>query len=545
MRSNDTLRAYTARWRKKLKTHCVVDDLDQLLGHEWLTRAWTFQEIVLASNPVLVCGKQMIPWLVLQRALEFYHDNSGPLSPVHSGPVHSDKIDSWWYLLIVWTTISRPTRWHGETMRLLPQGRINISVKDYSAQYMGKFQSWNLVASLSSLLLVLGLIVCPWVLAINLVTRFVQEFAATVIAWSMLMFGLSMFLVLSFAFLFSHIKPVSRLSEVEEAVLIGMLKALRERNSSVPKDKAFALYGVLQALNVVLHDGPKFEYAIPLGRVYYNLFRELLLWNARLICLLLDVGLPIPDAPSWVPDWSTLHEHSWIEHGTVYDCVTSNTDAPRIEVSGETLTVQGKLLGTPSFTTGLFKRLDSDNLDTTQKETRQDLSVAISQLSGWLGAIIRDSPVSSTYQSLPKAILDALHGRVSDFDSADGPIFNKWLRMIYPRNFSDRGASMDDLPDRVAGDPSMLEFTVKMCNNLYQRRILFFSTDGHIGSGPPHMLLSDKIVLLNGVPGPMILREHTERPGLYQVIGPAFICGFTQLSDEAQQEQNWGSFTLI
>jgi hypothetical protein len=216
-----------------------------------------------------------------------------------------------------------------------------------------------------------------------------------------------------------------------------------------------------------------------------------------------------------------------------------------VDVRGHELTVQGTILGVASFLTGPFNRLDRDNLDTNHPETRQNLSAAISQFSGWLGAIGRDVPVSPVYESLPKAILDALYGRVSSFDSADGPSFNKWRRIL--SNWDARGnrASTDNLFDRVAGDPSVLEFTVKIRNTLCQRRGLFFSIDGHIGSGPEHMLISDKIVLVNGVSAPLVLRQYAQRPVLYRVVGPAFVCGFTDLNNEAQQEQDWSSFTLV
>ncbi len=36
--------------------------LDELFAREWIQRAWTFQELVLSSNPVVLCGDKMVEW---------------------------------------------------------------------------------------------------------------------------------------------------------------------------------------------------------------------------------------------------------------------------------------------------------------------------------------------------------------------------------------------------------------------------------------------------------------------------------------------------
>lgn len=539
----DTPGTHAVTWMLKLFHHCYLDDLDHLLGHEWLTRVWTFQEVVLASNPMLVCGKSVISWSDLLRSLEFYHDRSRSYIPRYLGPVRSHNLESWWYLLIVWTSISRPTRWHGKAMRLLPQGRSHISVKDYTAKYLEYYQSWSLAMRMSSLVLTPVLTLFPWMLARSMGIQLNGgEFSWYV---KVLMLAYLSFMGVS-AYSFQRtFKPFNHIPEVEEAVLVGMLKALRERNSSEPKDKAFGLYGVLQALEVAPRNGMIVDSTKPLGEVYYELFRDLLLWNPRLVCLLLDVGPPIPHAPSWVPDWSTLRERSWIQHNVVYESVTSNTSAPRVEICGRELTVQGNILGAASFVTDPFIKFDSDNLNIHHNKTRQDLVAVISQFSAWLEVISQNVPVSPVYESLSKAILDVLYGRVSNFEGADGPIFNKWRRILSQWDARGNEASTNGLLARLADDRLAMEFTVKICNTLFDKRGLFFSIDGHIGSGPLNMLVSDKIALLNGVARPLILREDASRPGLYRVIGPAFVCGFTDLKDKPPQGQDWGSITLI
>ena len=60
----------------------------QTLDTEWLTRAWTFQEVVLASNPFLLCGSFVVPWSDFQRGLDFVCDHN----PAINGPSFNPTI---------------------------------------------------------------------------------------------------------------------------------------------------------------------------------------------------------------------------------------------------------------------------------------------------------------------------------------------------------------------------------------------------------------------------------------------------------------------
>jgi hypothetical protein len=61
------------RWWHKFfpATRANVDDLNALLDVTWLQRVWTYQELVLASNPVIVCGDDHISWFLLTSNLVF------------------------------------------------------------------------------------------------------------------------------------------------------------------------------------------------------------------------------------------------------------------------------------------------------------------------------------------------------------------------------------------------------------------------------------------------------------------------------------------
>lgn len=129
-------------------------DLEYLLDREWLQRAWTFQEIILASNPIVLCGDEHIAWTELQQGLDclsclkptflvrgFLRHNplnndihsasdvptlfeTGILSPEFRfpgpSPANSQAVRAWQALLRVWRAIARPTTWNGNVFRTIP-----------------------------------------------------------------------------------------------------------------------------------------------------------------------------------------------------------------------------------------------------------------------------------------------------------------------------------------------------------------------------------------------------------------------------------------
>jgi hypothetical protein len=57
------IRFVQALRRKNIsKLYSSYDDLSQLLDRDWINRVWTYQEILLASNPVVVCGHAHLSW---------------------------------------------------------------------------------------------------------------------------------------------------------------------------------------------------------------------------------------------------------------------------------------------------------------------------------------------------------------------------------------------------------------------------------------------------------------------------------------------------
>jgi hypothetical protein len=93
----------------------------------------------------------------------------------------------------------------------------------------------------------------------------------------------------------------------------GVVQAFRGRDVGDPKDKSYALYGVLDALGL-----PKLsnlDYQKPLHQVYKELFQDLLEWNSISLDPILDAGLPSlhEGTASWIPRWDRPRGQNWLD----------------------------------------------------------------------------------------------------------------------------------------------------------------------------------------------------------------------------------------
>jgi hypothetical protein len=87
MKKNNTLReTYTPcailnNGRAHPQKHCALfslsQELDKLLFHSWFSRVWTFQELIVAQKPYVVCGSQWMAWADFRRAMPQHWDSAG------------------------------------------------------------------------------------------------------------------------------------------------------------------------------------------------------------------------------------------------------------------------------------------------------------------------------------------------------------------------------------------------------------------------------------------------------------------------------------
>lgn len=172
--------------------------------------------------------------------------------------------------------------------------------------------------------------------------------------------------------------------ETMAAITDGVIHTLRERQSTNPKDKSYALHGVLQNLGFEVSD---VDYQKSKGKVFHELLLDLLYWDSSAAVPLQDAGRSwnsdpeMLEAPSWVPDWTALEANpivSW-RYFTRQSDVTQPVVPSRLEAqiqfnhSLDELHVRGYWNGFTEFCTAPFHEIDVLSLDNNPVSSNVDI----------------------------------------------------------------------------------------------------------------------------------------------------------------------------
>jgi hypothetical protein len=263
------------------------EDLEQLLSGAWITRIWTYQETLLAFQPIVVSGTCHVPWPTIASALAFLEMSVGfpALGP--------------------WTEILNSRAHYRASMP-------NDLIKELWGQYLTAtaFANWDLgiriclgTATITSALVLLLLF--AWSLrhgtsvdqqSLQLVALYTMLLLTTTLLFSVFLFLLPPNAALPFdsghKFWDSLLAPTRT----------GLINTICWRSATDPRDM---VYGVLPMLQHMA-SGPSFhvDYSAQLSSVYTDLAKFFLEDCHESNMLTLAAEARCPGAPAWVPDFS-------------------------------------------------------------------------------------------------------------------------------------------------------------------------------------------------------------------------------------------------
>ncbi|KAF6842511.1 heterokaryon incompatibility protein [Colletotrichum musicola] len=548
----------------RLKKNLRLEDLDDVLGRKWIERAWKFHEIILASNPVIVCGDEAISWGHLLQAIDYLRDTQGffqinfwqslrgifayningeialpELSETSKAIRSLASFGAWRALSNLWTLTYRPNCWNDKEIRQLPRGlmsRQSSSVRDYQER-ISMPRAWHYTEIVMiAITFVMILTFTAYLVAIIVATRgstFLGVLLIPVMLLEAMCLGLSIPVVATFfavsvlfgalAMLYAtRTEPHFYSDEYASGMpLAGLVRALRERRATVAKDKAFALHGVLHGLNI---SHSKADYDMSLGEVYRRLFLDLLRFKPATINLLVDVGpASLPGVPSWVPDWSAAQDRPWLKAESVYghlDLYYRNLPEPQMKIEDAMLGLWTVLKCTVKFCAPSPPAIDED---ASLQETLQTVWRWVSVMTG------------SASRNL--AIRDVISACVPDAQQAHISALCRCPE-VASRETDGRqrsgGISRGALERLKREDPEILGLAAECHRRIVDSNgRLFVSRSGLVGFDPPRTAEGDTIALLRGVAVPMVLRraEGAGEGDRYTVVGPAYVSGLMDLTE--------------
>ena len=591
--------------------------MDNLFSRAWFQRAWTFQEYILSTNQIFLCGDKAISGDNLIGGLEalFKGFEGTDVMPNVSRSVFSMRD-----LAVAWMNVSRLTQWNDQkpVRRPLPLATLRAYQQTALATLL---KPSTIAAVWTTYVLTISALSFPTIFTVIILLGIIPAVLRRevpqllTVSWmSLVGIGLAALLLTLIAFsLLNMFSPTRRrhsslrrgnhrfpntcrqpgftlppasstvaarkrtdsssiedglskpqdpkASDSETVHLAAILHALRERDATNPRDRSFALHGVLSRLEGFRLTSV--DYSISCTRIYQALLADFIHWRPDMANLLLDAGWSRAEtageeedpAPSWVPDWARVareqrrggpgvftgqkiyrpHERSFATDGW----------PARAEVDGNRLRVAGAWVGRVGFSSGRFLSVatglaaDGDPvLHPQASDTDPLLWTQMATLAAWV-LDCRRNP-AAVYESVPHVMFRVLRGLGSgpgtqrernEFDSA-----YRVLSGVDSGVLDGACGQVTDAVRRHFGEredgPFSLNLAVRYFSEyLAERRALFTTDRGHIGTGAPGVRVGDRLALIAGVSVPMVLRERGGIGNEHVVVGPAFVPGFMESGD--------------
>ncbi|CAN9449095.1 unnamed protein product [Alternaria alternata] len=528
------------------------DALSFLLSRSWFSRGWTFQELILGSNPVFLTIQDELPWHEVSHLVLRY------ASKIHAQP----SLGRFLSLIRLWSTVNTRNRMRLTLMEsstyVMALGLYLSSAKYFCQRHLfmspqnGRPSFLAIIRDIIFYLL-FGFSAAmqiqeapPWIISGSL--RMMYPLGSTLkamivlgalpacrfspglqipfpwprgcprrqifillVLWIAKRLGKGYFVRQCRAFIdaayvvmvvprtvYAHYRRrdlhslsylYSRNRQLECA---GLMEALRTRQVLNMKDKAYAMYGILKTIGVCTK---RADYSTSCQEIYLDLFLSLISWRATMLALLIHAGKvssKVHDMPSWVPDWRTDTNSAWLPEDVLRRCTSKSVYTSVRECGLPFYFIDRKEL------TVLGRQLDivASVVQLPHTALSYPDPAALDAISQWL-ALVRGIRRETE-------ALDLLHLLKQDL----------------------RGGGIS-LPHRANSRPSYRDLDTNAIQVNLQRRIcgkrlLFVTKNGRYGTGSLKIQEGDTVHLISGVPTPLCLRRQASGDR-YEISGPAIM----------------------
>ncbi|KAI0858235.1 heterokaryon incompatibility protein-domain-containing protein [Xylaria cubensis] len=252
--------------------HGYLHEIDDVLSRPWFYRGWTFQEILLPMDIAVVCGSDFLSWDLLVRGIQYdINDEKSDISE------HSTSVANFLGLLGIWVNIPRQTSWNEKPIRMSIDDQ-NPTIRGYHSRSLQQLRSFKLTVFIlliymndyhfyQSVFMISSFFLFPliffietrsWSPAYNVLPVLIS-FVLRVL---FLLWIRRRYMEEDFEITPKYTKPVH-----------GVINALRTRQTSNQKDRAFANYAILASLGAKPREP---DYKKELGLIYQECFVSLL-----------------------------------------------------------------------------------------------------------------------------------------------------------------------------------------------------------------------------------------------------------------------------
>src|SRR5271154_966942 len=326
-----------------------------IIGRPWFKRIWTVQEAAMAGEPFVVCGTKKIRWNhffwgIVEACTRVDDSMKGELSAI---------LDSIYGMYTFWIQISTALEFaESKHRKWLPEDSALFEKWIAFLNFMEKYGLRIFRVQLAGIAAIVMIRLSQGLRPLNYIPLAILCCACAA------------------TLLLTPPKTNTRWDDNLRHVFVNVLNKSRNQESTDPKDKVYALYGLLQRLDIRLPE-PDYSSEHSLEDTYLGFTHSIIQWHCSLDILLEASGPWGHNAPSWVPDWSRRYQR--VQHSDVEASTGSSPqmhDPPcTFSENLRELTVPGKRVGKVVLRTGPIERpvildVDESSIPSIQVLTR-------------------------------------------------------------------------------------------------------------------------------------------------------------------------------
>lgn len=574
-----TFKLFRNWWKRKALLRSYQHaDLEELLGMAWFSRIWTFQEVVLATDAIVLCGTAALNWSVFARGfrcLNFLLADNASRSfwniedwyPVrHILLLHERLIQikgqeedskgmgsrprgflALQRVLFLWMRVNRQGLRRNNHLVYGTAGdsSIILTQKPYIDMSNRHLQKVGLVCTHIAAFVLL----CSATLAGAYHDYSTREESTLYVAACDSLGGLALILFFIYTTLFnpegfsSDLNMKRSEQQVSDQLMSAVVETLSYRQAREPKDRSYALYGVLRGFGV---DLAPLDYSKPQARIYHELCLDMLQFRSSAISLLLYVNTVkhgqtaldtlTENSPTWVPDWSRLETKQFVslQPSSIPEiyCTTEKGLAAVALYSHDrrTVFVSGQWKASITFCMGSVQMITDKS---PRVLTRNDaMHISIKAFTGWVDALRksvfaehllerrrssirpggcapRSTPVPPATRFLALTLQRTAPTEADQESSAIKRVYGIFANQLPDEEYGPREVTVkaaQNILDLLHSE-ALLDAFVGIINGQAENNSRWFITsNGYLGCGTGSVMPGDRLALVAGVAAPMVLR---------------------------------------
>ncbi|KAE8356092.1 heterokaryon incompatibility protein-domain-containing protein [Aspergillus coremiiformis] len=322
----------------------------------------------------------------------------------------------------------------------------------------------------------------------------------------------------------AHFERLYQLRTTSQRTYLQAITHSRYCQTTKPSDFVYGILGLFNTPSLIPVD-----YTLDTADVF-QAFTKAVMQTEKSFSLLHALGLhrTVPNLPSWVPDYTSPPERSFVLPWLPGDEAQEAQSVSEFQFHGKDLSIHAVPIGKVKSV--------GDEMPSNTNDDETFMKI----LGQWKRLLSENDTLD--LQSSTRAF-----GTVLVTDPELGPVFNSWYtkydagKLQQDDDSELLGQDQFQMASALSTDCSDLraEVGIEKYTERFKReaggRVFFITNDGLMGLAPPGIQSDDEIVYLRGDKSPLILRPRTCTDGAFELLGDCSLFPLEETTDYPSQ----------